>query len=54
MNHDKSTKIKCPISRLDDTPPALCPECSSSDVSLDITRGEIVCHSCGLVINDHL
>ena len=54
MNLDKSTKIKCPVSRLDKTPPAFCPECSSEDVALDKARGEIICHSCGLVIKDHL
>ncbi|MGD9382277.1 MAG: TFIIB-type zinc ribbon-containing protein, partial [Candidatus Thorarchaeota archaeon] len=30
-----------------------CPECGSTGVVEDITRGERVCGGCGLVLSDH-
>ncbi|RLG21142.1 transcription initiation factor IIB [Candidatus Micrarchaeota archaeon] len=31
-----------------------CPECGSTDVSIDYERGEVVCNRCGLVIEENL
>ena len=31
-----------------------CPECSSRDLETDISRGEIVCNGCGLVIEENV
>ena len=31
-----------------------CPECGSSDLVKDYSRGEIVCQNCGLVVHDNL
>ena len=33
--------------------PVRCPECHTSSVVEDITRGERVCGGCGLVLSDH-
>jgi transcription initiation factor TFIIB len=34
--------------------PTRCPECSSREVELDLTRGETACLGCGLVISENL
>jgi transcription initiation factor TFIIB len=31
-----------------------CPECCSSDVGRDYTKGEMVCNKCGLIVEDNL
>jgi len=33
--------------------PVVCPECGSSQVIEDLTRGERICAGCGLVLSDH-
>jgi len=30
-----------------------CPACSSNDVFIDHSRGEITCSTCGVVLSDH-
>ncbi|MEM2141783.1 MAG: transcription initiation factor IIB [Candidatus Thorarchaeota archaeon] len=31
----------------------VCPVCSSTEVHIDLTRGEVICAGCGLVLSDH-
>ncbi|MFX0133473.1 MAG: transcription initiation factor IIB [Candidatus Hodarchaeota archaeon] len=54
MSHDNNSFLEKTDDFNTDDESSICPECGSLEITNDVTRGELICRNCGMVISEKL